>query len=476
MKKLIALIILFSLLFLFVFHSSSITSYFVKQKTEEYVRKCAVCGSFYPKQKEVLESLLFELFKNTQKIVYNVRALIVPHAGYIYSGKVAAWGFKQLENEDIKKIIIIAPSHHSLFYGVSIPNYTHYETPLGLVKVSKDSSLLRKIFGFNLKAHLKEHAIEVELPFLQYVLKSDIEIIPVLVSQANYKKVANELEKLIDEKTLIIVSSDLSHYHDYYTALNLDSGCINQILLLNISGVKDCEACGKIPILILLEIAKKRNWKPFLIKYANSGDVTKNYQRVVGYVSIAFYEILNLNEKEKEFLLNLAREAIKSKLFNQELKIDENQIPKKLKSKFGCFVTLKKYGMLRGCIGNLFPLKSLYECVIQNAINAAFNDKRFLPLRKEEFNEIKIEISILSLPIRVPFKSREFLDFLKPFKHGVILINGNREATYLPEVWHQLPDKILFLENLCRKAGLKEDCWKWENTTFYVYETVTFKE
>ena len=372
---------------------------FVKVE-EKIVREPAVAGRFYPAEKDELERMVNSFLNNCEFKHYGrVRGLIVPRAGYIFSGQVAACGFKQV-SKDVKTVIILGPSHHVYFKGFYVPNYTHFKTPLGEVKVSEKAYLLRKErLSSNVDDRL-EHSIEVEVPFIQEVL-GDFEIIPIMTGVVDPKELAEILLKYIDDSTIVVASSDLSHYHPYEVAKRLDESCIDSILNLSIDKIEGCEACGKIPILTLAYLAKRLKWDPKFFEYKNSGDVTGDLRSVVGYTSIGFYE--GLNREEEEILLKIARETLEDYLSNASIpSINENSLPESLKENKGCFVTLYKNGRLRGCIGSLLPLEPLYRCVVRNAINAAVHDLRFFPVRKEELKDVKIEKIIL-----FPFESKD---------------------------------------------------------------------
>ncbi len=253
-------------------------------------RKSFVAGYFYPGNKKALEKLVKNLLKTQKrKIKEKVRALIVPHAAYEYSGQVAAMSYKQIEGQSYEKVIIMATNHSYTFLeGVSVGLYDCYETPLGCIDVHEDAKKLR--FNFMEDVHTT-HVIEVQLPFLQVMLKN-FKIIPLIFGKVDWnylKNVANRLLEIIDEKTLLIASSDLSHYYDYNTAKKLDEETIKSIIELNLNDLATKEACSLEALIVLLMVAKKLKWKPKFLGYMNSGDVSENKYSVVGYASIVFY-------------------------------------------------------------------------------------------------------------------------------------------------------------------------------------------
>ncbi|MBD3204653.1 AmmeMemoRadiSam system protein B [Candidatus Woesearchaeota archaeon] len=477
-KKHIIFIIIMSLLLLLFFSIKTNNNH---KTIEKNVRFPKYSGSWYPETESQLSSAIDRYFKNSEDHgIEKIKALIVPHAGYVYSGQVASNGFLQLKN-DYDKVIIIASNHNpeSPDFKISTVNYTHYKTPLGQVPVSEITSRLLKneLFDFIEKAH-ENHMIELELPFLQKKL-SDFKIVPIITGNINYDEIKDTAELInsyIDKNTLLVISSDLSHYHQYGEAVSLDKECIKSIETLNIKKAEDCEACGLSGILILLEISKLNNWDAKIINYKNSGDVSGDKSSVVGYSSIVFYEP-DISKNDKEFLLKLSRETLEKYIKETKIpKINKNLISERLLKKQGCFVTLNKKNNLRGCIGHIMPQETLYECVIDNTINAAVNDRRFSLVQEHELDEIEIEISALSVPERLDYKNPEdLLKQLIPEKHGVIVKSGLHQATYLPQVWEELPEKKEFLQRLCIKAGLTQYCWK-ENINVLTYTASVWEE
>ena len=477
-KEHIMVFIVLAVLALVIFSNKTADNF--KEKT---IREPVVAGTWYPGNKEVLKSEINKYYENSEKLnINNIKALIVPHAGYVYSGQVAANGFNQL-NKNYKKIFIIATNHNSNAYinGISIPDATHYKTPLGEVKVSEIASeLLKQELFVNVPEAHTTHVIEIELPFLQQKLK-DFEIIPLItgsLSLEQIKQAADILSKYIDEDSLIIISSDLSHYHPYEDAVKLDTACIKNIESLNFEESAKCEACSIYAILILMDIAKRNEWNAKIIDYKNSGDVSGDKSRVVGYSSIVFYSEKEelLTKDEQDFLLKLARETVEGYVKNKKKpKADENELTPALKKVQGCFVTLNKNHNLRGCIGHILPQEELYKCIVDNAVNAAVNDRRFNPVTENELNEIKIEISVLTVPQRLEFSSGDDLkNKLRPNIDGLVLKKGFYQSTYLPQVWEQIPNKESFLSNLCMKAGMAIDCWKDTSTEVYTYQAFVF--
>ncbi|MFH1126050.1 MAG: AmmeMemoRadiSam system protein B [Candidatus Altiarchaeota archaeon] len=461
------------------------TTTMVQQQKEKpfSIREPAVSGQFYPDKAVELEFMIKEYLAEAVpgKSQLRVRGLVSPHAGYVYSGPIAAYGYRQLANQSYSTIIILGPSHHVLLSGAAFDNVTHFKTPLGLIPISLKAEELakEKIFTVNHEAHSQEHSIEVQLPFLQEVLKGNFTIIPIVTGDVDPQELASVLLKYIDDDTLVIASSDLSHYYPYDTAVALDSNCVKSIPNLDFSGMSKCEACGEIPILTLMWIAKKSGWGGVELNYRNSGDTAGTKDRVVGYMSAAFYEnTTGVTTENQEFLLKLARETLEKYLTDASTpEVDVKQLSEDLSAERGCFVTLKKYGQLRGCIGHIIPQEPLYKCVIDNAVNAAVDDPRFRPTTYGELKEISIEISVLTVPKKLEYSSSDdLLNKLVPLRDGVVLKSGWHQATYLPQVWEQLPDKVDFLSSLCEKAGASSDCWRDTSTEISIYNAQVFGE
>jgi len=490
------------------------------RKEKKRIRFPAVAGQFYPAEETKLAGMVRQFLneKKGKPVSGRIMGLISPHAGYIYSGTVAATGFRQIDPAT-KTVFVLAPSHWLPAAKASIMEVDAYRTPLGDIPLSPIAATLRQqeLFSPLPDMDQKEHSLEVQLPFLQIMLKS-FELVPITIGQVDPSRIAKALLPHIDEHTLIVASSDLSHYYPYHKAKLLDESCTRAITDMDFNRMAESEACGKIPILALMEIARQKGWRPELIDYRNSGDTAGPPDQVVGYASIAFVsggakgnektrankegqEVKggkssndndegknergksaksgseSISEADRKMLLNLARCVIKNTLSKEKDPLPENLSPY-LREKRGCFVTLHKRGQLRGCIGTITPEQRLCDCVKENAFNAAFRDPRFSPLSKSELDEIEIEISILTPPKELKFSDAEDLKRqLRPGVDGVILSQGWHRATYLPQVWEQLPDKESFLQSLCQKAGLPDDAWKDPTKTkVEVYQAIVFSE
>lgn len=473
------------------------------------IREPAVAGLFYPKQKAELSKLLAtQLEAAPKQEVGKLKALICPHAGYAFSGPIAAQAYKLLATRQYETVVVLAPSHYALFKGASVGMASVYRTPLGDVPVSPKAGQLAKLPPFAPEPrcvvqrptwHTQsskpappegldtpdtwEHSLEVQLPFLQTTLKK-FSLVPVVVGEAEPAQMARVLADLIDDQTLVVVSSDLSHYHPYEKAQAADKRCVNSIVDLDVYEMAGQEACGKAPILTLMQLARLKGWEPKLLDYRNSGDTAGDKSGVVGYAAIAF-ELPEPKADKNEYppavrkqLLELARNTLKAVLQQEHPpELETNSLPKSLLVKKGCFVTLNKRGELRGCIGHILPQEPLYQAIIDNAASAALRDPRFPPVLFDELAQIKIEISVLTKPTPLHFSSPEdLLRKLVPGRDGVVLKLPKGGATYLPQVWEQIPDQEKFLDSLAEKAGLAAGAWREPDAEVLVYHVEAFKE
>jgi len=464
-------------------------------------REPAVAGLFYPKDPAELSRIIDACLGAAQvQPVGELKALICPHAGYPFSGPVAAYGYKLLAGRHYDTVIVMGPSHYAELRAGSVANARVYRTPLGDVPISEKASRLAMARPFALEpaclvqrpdwwlesSHLApaidtaetwEHSVEVEIPFLQRTL-GPFELVPVVCGDVDPARAAKALAPFVDDRTLIVASSDLSHYHPYDRARELDRGCVDAICRLDTDAMESQEACGRIPILILMHVARERGWKPRLLDIRNSGDTAGDKSRVVGYAAIAFYAPFGqrLGAAERQALLGIARSALRQAVDAGRLP-DTSSPGHGFSDERGCFVTLTEHGALRGCMGNLTARGPLYRAVAENARSAALSDPRFKPVSAREEAGLKIEISVLSEPQRLSFSSPDDLLLkLQAGADGVILKIGGHVATYLPQVWEQLPDKTAFLDSLSEKAGCAPSDWRKPGTTVLLYEVESFSE
>jgi AmmeMemoRadiSam system protein B/AmmeMemoRadiSam system protein A len=429
----------------------------------------SAAGTFYPSDKNELKKTIEGFLSKAKSSPQSGRliAIVSPHAGYIYSGQVAAYGYKNLKGRDINKVILLGPSHYVGFKGASVYTKGGFSTPLGTVKINERlaEDLLNENADvrFYPEAFEKEHSIEVQLPFLQTVLK-DFTIVPILIgspTKQTFEYLIKKIPEIMDEKTLLVASTDLSHFHDYDKAKEMDSKVISAIERLSFIDTErllrtgEAELCGGFPVLITIEAARIAGANMGVIfDYANSGDVTGDKDRVVGYASIGLYNS-PLTEEEKKELLVLARNAITDYVTKGESPEIEMKNPK-LKAQGAVFVTIKTNGNLRGCIGHIQPVMPLYQSVINNAVAACSSDPRFPPMKKEELKDMDIEVSVLS-----PLVSLKDAKDIQIGKHGLFIVRGMHSGLLLPQVATEFGwDRDTFLKQVCAKAGLPGDAWK----------------
>jgi AmmeMemoRadiSam system protein B/AmmeMemoRadiSam system protein A len=454
-------------------------------------RPAAVAGSFYPAEKQELKNIVDNYLKLASVVTPECPRLIIsPHAGYVFSGPVAAHGFAHL-NSKIKKVILLGPSHYQAFSGFAYPEVSFFSTPLGKVSLDletieklKKSSKARPTAGMD----EKEHCLEVQLPFLQVKLES-FTIVPLIIGRIQPEELASILLPYIDETTVVIASSDLSHYHTQQEARFIDNRSIESILTNKPNN--DIDGCGNLPIRIVMALAEKMGLKPLLLDSKTSFETAPqhcNDKRVVGYTSIIYVkeqpqsdntttthqEKSGFTEESKTLLLKMARNSLTAAINNHPLP-HPGDLSELFSDHRGCFVTLTKANQLRGCIGYIEPVKPLYQAIIENARNAGLYDHRFSPVRADEIESLSIEISVLTKPVPLLFKTPdELLKLLRPGIDGVILTSGSYQSTFLPQVWEQLPDKIQFLEHLSIKGGMPKDGWK--SSTVKIYSVEHFQE
>jgi hypothetical protein len=468
-------------------------------------RKPVVAGSFYPDNPVALNAQLESLFAQASgvKTHDNVLAIIAPHAGYVFSGKVAASAYNQIDpDKEYENIFIIASSHRVLFNGASIYNQGDYITPLGKVNVNRElaNKLINEneVFVFNPEAHSAEHSLEVQLPFLQYKMKKDFQIIPIVTGTQTLeeiKVIAKALKPYFNEKNLFIISSDFSHYPNYNDAIQVDKITGDAVLTNSVSKVIDAinenastnvenlvtSLCGWPAVLSLLNITQNdRSIQVIPVDYQNSGDAVGDKGRVVGYHAIVFAKKkiqdmsnqFRLTNQEKAQLLELARNTINHYLITGKyLKVNESDLSHAMKSDCGSFVTLHKNGALRGCIGRFVADEPLYAIVQKMAIAAATEDQRFPVVEKIEMDEIELEISVLT-----PLQKIESVDEIEMGRHGIYIKKGFASGTFLPQVAIETGwTKEEFLGYCSRnKAGLGWDGWK--EAEIYIYEALVFGE
>ena len=429
-------------------------------------RPAAVAGLFYPDVPAELRRTLADLLAHAKPGAADgaPKALIVPHAGYIYSGAVAASAYAQLTalRGRVRRVVLLGPTHRVAVRGLALPEATRFATPLG--EVALDLAGMQALAGLpqvvrSATAHQMEHSLEVQLPFLQQVL-GDFQLLPLAVGDATAAEVAEVLETVWGgDETLIVISSDLSHFLPDALARKVDGGTVDAILALD-SHLNHEQACGATPVNGLLLAAKRHGLHPVALDVRNSSDTAGDPDRVVGYAAFAFTDEAApdaLDAEKGASLLKLARDEIASKLGQPAA------APVKaawLQEPGASFVTLTRQGELRGCIGTLEAHRPLGVDVRENAVAAAFRDPRFMPLTRDEFAAIRVEVSLLSAsePLTAAHEA-DALAALRPHVDGVVFEYRHFRSTFLPQVWEQLSDPAAFLAQLKRKAGLPADFW-----------------
>ncbi len=434
-------------------------------------RPAAVAGMFYPASAAELGRQVDELLAAAAGgELAAPKALIAPHAGYVYSGPIAASAYAQLRSlrGRIRSVVLLGPVHRVPVRGLALPGAQRFATPLGEVEI--DAAGIDALRGLpqvveSPLAHEDEHSLEVQLPFLQRLL-GEFSLLPLAVGDATAEEVAEVLDRLWGgEETLIVVSSDLSHYLPYDAARRIDRDTVERVLSLD-AGLDHERACGATPVNGLLLAARRHALKAELLDLRSSGDTAGDRRRVVGYAAIAFLPskaaagVVEVEEEAADrghVLLAHARSAIA-----EALTLGAHPAPERtfLQRPGATFVTLRSGGELRGCIGSLQARRPLGADVRANAVAAAFDDPRFAPLRAREYAGIDVEVSLLSAASPLPVASEDELHSqLRAGIDGLILELGRRRSTFLPQVWEMLPGAREFVDELKRKAGLPRHYW-----------------
>ncbi|MCX7735080.1 MAG: AmmeMemoRadiSam system protein B [Candidatus Kapabacteria bacterium] len=464
-----------------------------------------VAGSFYPADPDSLKEMIKEYLdlQQPKKVNTEIYGLISPHAGYVFSGSVAGKAYREIIGSDYDLVVIISPSHFKSFKGSSVFDGEAYVTPLGISKVDTEfakklTSINEYVFlsniGHGWKDSSAEHSLEVQIPFLQTVLP-DVKIVPIVMGSQDFKGIHTLSMALIktiislNKKILLVASSDLSHFYDYNTARKLDISFIKLLSAYDYFSLSSqlylhkVEACGGGPIATVMIVSEYLGANKLVpLKYANSGDSPAGKtrrDRVVGYLAAALTKdedytpsFPTFTDEEKEILLNTARESIKRTVTNttQEEKI-RNYVPRNLGEFLTCFVTIRKNGKLRACMGHTYPRSSLIVEVEEVAKLAATQDYRFGPIQKSELDSLDIEITILSRFYKI-FDISEIVIG----RDGLLIRYENATGLLLPQVatennW----DTQTFLEHLCRKAGFPEDYYLNPDAELYRFSAVIIK-
>jgi MEMO1 family protein len=467
-------------------------------------------GSFYPKQRSVLREMVsgFIAEADPGKIDGEIIAIISPHAGYIYSGDVAGFGFKAIQDRGFDKAVIIAPSHRHYFEGLSVLDKDAYSTPLGKVYIDQD--ITRRLLSYSDKINyqpqffLDENSVETQIPFIQQAMP-EAEIAVVLIGDRSYDTCLLLSDALYDiiagrDDILIIASTDMSHFSNETRARATDRAVMDEIMRFNPEDLflymlemenKDTP-CGWPAIVSTMMTAKKLGADGIdILRYSTSADVTGDASSVVGYMSAAIIKSRKgkvkdsqyqkqseadmdsiLNEVQRKRLLEIARSNIEAHL-QQGRSRHFNESDSTLNKELGAFVTLHKNGQLRGCIGNIIGRGPLYKTVSEMAVQAAFNDPRFDSVKQKELDDIEIEISVLSPLERIYDPDKIIIG-----THGVLVKSGLRSGVYLPQVGTETGwSRDEFMNSLCmHKAGLDKDSWRTGSCEIYIFCAEVFKE
>lgn len=508
------LIIIFILQLIFASSCNSQTNKNKTMKNTSLInRKPVVAGQFYPGKADEINKELSKLFTEAgpAKTDGEVLAIVSPHAGYIFSGQTAACSFNQINpTKKYKTIFVIGSSHRVSFDGASIYNSGNFETPLGVVSVDFEvaNKLLNDFHVFNSRvdAHEYEHSLEVQLPFLQYVMKTGYKIVPIVIGTRNKNtcaRIATALKPYFNNENLFIISTDFSHYPSYENAKIVDNETAKAILTnkpgeLSATLLKNEEKnipslatslCGWTSVLTLMEITKDMpDIRYELINYTNSGDAL-NYgekSRVVGYWAISVIyeknktkktvtesdEEFNLTDEDKKKLLLISRKTLDEYVKTNKIpQVSNSEISENLNTNCGAFVSLHIDGELRGCIGNFNTDLNLFKVVQEMTVSSASRDCRFFPVKEQELTQIDIEISVLT-----PMKKIDSIDEIVLGKHGIYIKKDNRSGTFLPQVaTHTKWTLEEFLGHCAKdKAGIG---WNgWHEAEIYTYEAIVFSE
>ncbi|MEO0117046.1 MAG: AmmeMemoRadiSam system protein B [candidate division WOR-3 bacterium] len=474
----------------FLFFFALLVPYLFCAKEGRMRRPC-VAGQFYPGDFGELKEKITSLLSRAQPPVVEgkIWGILVPHAGYDYSGEVAAYAYKAITGQDYQTVILLGPSHGANFSGFALYAQGKWQTPLGEVEIDEvlAKEIMEKIpLAKDMpSAHNREHSLEVQIPFLQTVLRN-FKILPIMMLFPSWQECetfAKNLAKIIkDKNVLLLASTDLYHGYSYEECLARDKMTIGYIERFDPKGLYDAliseeaQACGGFPVVSLLLTLKELGIRGAkLLKRTNSNEVMGiKGGYCVGYASFIFYqeeEGKDLSAEEGKELLKIARTTLEKYIKGEKVP-EFSPFSEKLKEKRGVFVTLKKRGDLRGCIGYIQGVEPLYKAVKTMTINSATEDPRFPPVRPEELKDIEIEITVLS-PLRRISDVKEII----VGKHGIYIRKGFYSGLLLPQVatennWN----REQFLNHTCLKAGLEPSAWKDKRTEIYIFTGQIIKE
>ena len=446
------------------------------------VRQPAVAGTFYSADASELDSSVAAHLESPLAWDIAAKALVVPHAGHVYSGAIAGTAYASVRHlaPEIERVVLLGPAHRVAFKGIAVPSADSHATPLGEIPVDWQgvaAALALPQVHINDAAFENEHSLEVHLPFLQRAL-GDFALVPLLVGDARPEGVEQVLRKLWGgPETLIVISTDLSHFHDYDAAQKLDASATRAIETFNVDGLSGELACGFRPLSGLLRAAQRLDLRPTTLDVRNSGDTAGDKSRVVGYGSYAFeYSgVAKTPEKYRKPLLDIAQQSVRHGIKTGNCpNVEVVSFPHPMRTHRRTFVSVHTGGSLRGCVGSLAPNNPLIADVVQNAFRAAFEDKRFKPLTEADLADTKISVSVLSTPRAMAFRNEaDLVAQLQPDTDGLILQDGNKRGIFLPIVWEQISEPQQFLRHLKNKAGLPLDHWS-DGLKVWRYSTESF--
>lgn len=470
--------------------------------SEPIIRPATVAGTFYPNDsielRKMLEAFLNNVPKDSNNIHSDVSAIVVPHAGYVFSGQVAAYSYKQLIGKHYDLAIVLAPSHHKYFVGSSVFNGDYYSTPLGEIKVQNDfanllvnnQSIKLSLDGHEWQTSSTEHSLEVQLPFLQ-IVQPNLPIVPIVIGSQDYATVNSLVLSIVNaikqtnKKVLIIASSDLSHFHNQDEAQQLDWSLIEAFehydyfkIELNAFG-RNWEACGAAPISVAMQVSELLGANLCLaLNYATSakspysgGDTNRvvgYYSGIIGKSDLATDDLLpNFSDVEKFYLKTLAKASVESIINNHPIEIELLET-ENLELNFPAFVTINKNNELRACMGHIIGSQDINNEIISTAQMAATKDHRFGAIRSDELNELEYEVTVLS-------RMKRITDFneIQIGKHGLYIRYNQNSGLLLPQVASDRNWSVSeFLENICLKANLQRDMYNLKEAQIFIFEAI----
>jgi hypothetical protein len=459
------------------------------QPSHTLKRDPALAGSFYPAEAQALRQMVSQCLEGASDLSLAPKVIVAPHAGYIYSGPIAGNAYRPLVSMAgrIRRVVMLGPPHRMPVASFCVPAAQTFATPLGDIPLDPEfMAIARNHPGMQVDdaPHAREHCLETQLPFLQHIL-GKFTLLPVLVGGASAQAVSDLLARLWGgDETLIVISTDLSHYHDYASTQRLDETVRRAVETLRPDQIGEDNACGRHGLRGLLARASQLDLRATTLDLRNSGDTAGRQQRdrVVGYGAWAleYATQARLVDAQRQQLVDVARRAIGIGIqHGRAPNVEWQTFVRPLQAIRATFVTLTLDGRLRGCIGSVVPHEPLVTDVAANAYKAAFQDPRFKPLTQAEVSRLDVSVSILSHPRPIAANSEaEAIAALHPEEDGVILQAADaqgqqRRGLFLPHVWHELRDPRQFMRHLKAKAGLSPEGWP-AGARLWRYRTETF--